>query len=215
MQSVVIATPTNDGRVFVAYTMSLIGSLNELAAAKIAHEVKIEPRASLISAARNKIASQFLTSAHTDLVFIDSDIGWKPPDLVRLLSHQVPVVAAMYRNKSSNPEWAADFDVPTDKTALFEARSVGAGFLRIRRNCIEALAKAHPELRYTASDKTTRYALFDPFVGVGEDYSFCRRWRELGGKIMIDPTIQLRHWGLTAFVGALEAPPPAQRSTKV
>ena len=36
-----------------------------------------------------------------------------------------------------------------------------------------------------------------------EDYGFCNLWRSLGGKIYIDPTIQLQHFGSVAYEGSL------------
>jgi len=37
----------------------------------------------------------------------------------------------------------------------------------------------------------------------GEDWNFCRRWRELGGAVWLDPTIELQHHGATVFAGRL------------
>lgn len=32
-----------------------------------------------------------------------------------------------------------------------------------------------------------------------EDYSFCRKWRAIGGKIMLEPSVRLIHWGQYAY----------------
>ena len=34
---------------------------------------------------------------------------------------------------------------------------------------------------------------------LSEDYFFCKKWRELGGEVMIDPTIRLGHIGSTEY----------------
>ena len=91
----------------------------------------------------------------------------------------------------------------------------GTGFMLIRRPVLERLAEAHPELRYTAMHvypRPTRpserqYALFEcmiePDTGIylSEDYAFCRRWLELGGKIWLDTQSRLTHIGAHNFVG--------------
>jgi hypothetical protein len=37
-----------------------------------------------------------------------------------------------------------------------------------------------------------------------EDYVFCDRWRDHGGKIFVDPTIKLGHVGSWNYQGSLE-----------
>ena len=69
----------------------------------------------------------------------------------------------------------------------------------IRRNVLEKMAAKHPELRYehsftgdkaaTADDVSHLYALFDTSLDrdqgpyLPEDYTFCNRWRAMGGEI--------------------------------
>ena len=85
--------------------------------------------------------------------------------------------------------------------------------MMIKRQTIEKMAEAHPELQYNndinvdkALDKYT-YALFDTVIEEGtrrylsEDYTFCRRWQKLGGEIWLDPNINLNHYGTIPFRG--------------
>ena len=37
---------------------------------------------------------------------------------------------------------------------------------------------------------------------VSEDYSFCKRWRAIGGEIILDPSIRLGHVGRKIYLGA-------------
>jgi len=100
----------------------------------------------------------------------------------------------------------------------------GTGFMMIRREALLKMAAAYPQLRYSASHAgTTRsaspslspnqYAFFDcmidPDTGVylSEDYTFCRLWRNIGGKVWLDTQGALIHVGPHEFVGA-----PAARS---
>jgi hypothetical protein len=36
---------------------------------------------------------------------------------------------------------------------------------------------------------------------VGEDYGFCQRWRSIGGRVWVDPAIQLAHIGHHIYTG--------------
>jgi hypothetical protein len=48
----------------------------------------------------------------------------------------------------------------------------------------------------------------------GEDYSFCKRWRDMGGRVWVDPTISMGHLGTKIWKGRLAdcfvAPPKEQ-----
>jgi hypothetical protein len=99
--------------------------------------------------------------------------------------------------------------VPRDETAQnrIEARGhdigvalpalkIGTGFLKISRECLEALIAAHPEWKARGHDsmqediKAKYYRIFrfaeDEFE-TGEDFVFCLAWAELGGEIWADP----------------------------
>src|SRR5262249_13388675 len=106
-------------------------------------------------------------------------------------------------------------------TGLIAAKQVGAGFLRVRRDCLEQMIRAYGDLKYmpppVAGETTARYALFDTSLDgeelVGEDYTFCNRWRAIGGTIWVDPDLKLQHIGIKAFRGTLrDALEPGQRS---
>ena len=51
------------------------------------------------------------------------------------------------------------------------------------------------------------YPLFDYIYSeelkykFGEDYSFCIRWRDIGGQVWVDPEIEMGHIGLKCFQG--------------
>ncbi len=98
-------------------------------------------------------------------------------------------------------------------------RYAGGGFTMVRRSAIQRMCDAHPELRYsvthargiTAEEKamTQRFALFDPIIDrdtgeyLPEDFSFSRRWTDLGGEIWVDLSSRLDHYGPSSFKGDL------------
>ena len=95
------------------------------------------------------------------------------------------------------------------------AEYAGTGCLLIKRHVLEQMIKAYPETKFEAVHgfpverpmTNNLYALFDciidPNTGhyLSEDYSFCRRWRQLGGDIWIDLESKLTHVGPHSFVG--------------
>lgn len=99
------------------------------------------------------------------------------------------------------------------ENGLIKLHDAGTGFMMIKRSVIEKMIKGFPELKYnndvSIQNKSTDnfYALFDTMIDpidkryLSEDYTFCRRWQDLGGDIYLDPTISLNHYGHFAFRG--------------
>lgn len=94
------------------------------------------------------------------------------------------------------------------------AQYAGTGFMLIKRTVLEQMITAYPQTRYTNSHHTSlpstsanQYALFDCMIDeqngayLSEDYTFCKRWRQLGGKIWLDTEGILTHIGSYDFVG--------------
>ena len=102
------------------------------------------------------------------------------------------------------------------RDGFVKSRYAGTGFLMIRRSVLEAMIDHYPELRYTHEHAATdplagrqwRSALFNCMIDqatgfyLSEDFSFCRRWTDMGGEIWVDYTSRLNHVGLW-FTGAI------------
>ena len=77
---------------------------------------------------------------------------------------------------------------------------VGTGFLLVRRSALIAMLEHYRELRYAHEHKAGdtmegspwRCALFNCMIDeatdtyLSEDYSFCRRWTDMGGEIWVE-----------------------------
>jgi hypothetical protein len=105
------------------------------------------------------------------------------------------------------------------KNGLIEVLDAGTGFMLIKRGVLEQMITAFPEIKYVRDmtslnadgsiDRTTdtQYALFDGSIDeesrryLSEDYTFCRRWQKIGGRIWTDPEIVLNHVGTHVFRG--------------
>jgi len=87
------------------------------------------------------------------------------------------------------------------------------GFMLIKREVFEKLEKAFPELNcmndHQNRDFDTYHAAFDCMIDpvtrryLSEDYAFCRRWQQIGGKIYADTSTTLGHVGNLPFNGQL------------
>lgn len=157
---------------------------------------------SLIAHARNVCVAKFMASDATDMVCLDSDVACGPGVLTRLMMRDEEMVAALYRVKNPVERYAT---VPPDggfkrqANGLMEAKDIPFGMVRIKRSVIEKLHAAYPDDWFYANteDRIKCHALFNTEIRDrlfwGEDYYFCRKWREIGGKVYIDPDIRLAH----------------------
>jgi len=205
-----IATPCLDGNVNAHYAASLVRTMTALQQRGWrSPQIDFEIGNSLIADARNKLVARFLASDCSDLVFIDADLSWPADALLRLASYDVPLVAGVYQRKSrAKVDFAVKFGraIGLDAQGLMAVERVGTGFMRLRRDCLERMVAAHPSLRLTnpaTAEDAQFYALFDTVVVdgqfIGEDFTFCDRWRATGGQVRIDPTINLSHHGAAAY----------------
>jgi hypothetical protein len=97
---------------------------------------------------------------------------------------------------------------------LTKVRHLATGFMMIRRDTIEKMARAFPSTKYTddvgflngEDQNEYAYALFDCGVEDGhycsEDWLFCSRWAKMGGDTWVDVTINLNHCGVEDFKGS-------------
>jgi hypothetical protein len=144
-----------------------------------------------------------LDAGATDIVFIDHDLSWKPSDLLMLIETPGDVVCGTYRFKKPEVDYMGAVLTDVDgypairDDGCFKAHSAPAGFLKVTTNCINRFMEAYPELVY--GDRWRPYVdLFNhgahKGVWYGEDYAFCRNWRDAGGEIIMIPDLDISHW---------------------
>lgn len=172
---------------------------------------------SVVSRVRNLIATDFLKSDCTDLMFIDSDINFDAEDIFRLMAWNTDpkkgIVAGIPVARKKGQVYFSTLDTDDDsifmdKMGLVKAKRVATAFMMIRREVFEKLRDAHPEWLYhdekKEGDQVICFFDFELKDGhyVGEDYLFCDRAREQGFEVWIDPTIKLGHMGVHEFEGS-------------
>ncbi len=155
-----------------------------------------------ISAARSTMLRKALDAKADVIVFIDHDVSWKPENLLTLIETEGDVVAGTYRFKKKGDHYMGlplpglDGLPQGREDGAIKAFCVPAGFLKITKHAVNAFIGAYPELCY--GEKFSPHVdLFQhgahQGVWYGEDYAFCRRWRDLGGEIWLLPELEIDH----------------------
>jgi len=203
------------GTPFPQTLRALEGSVPLLREAGWDANAQIEVNNPYISCARSMMLRKALNRQPEVIVFIDHDVSWDARDLLTLIETPGDVVAGTYRFKKDEIEYMGmtmpDLDGqqqvrhrgvcqdpydPEFQCALL-GHSAPAGFLKITVDAVDRFMRAYPELVY-GPPHAPSVDLFNHGVkdGIwwGEDYAFCRNWRDLGGELLIVPNLNISHW---------------------
>lgn len=149
---------------------------------------------------------------YTHLLLIDDDMGFMPEVVTDMLLFNEPVVGALYPKKTYPVQWAVSgLPNPESRGPFLEVEGLGCGCFLIRRDAITAMIEKMPELvdsrknaighEFMKNEGITRLirafnCIEDPINGrVSEDISFCRRWRECGGRVWAATHHKMVHVG--------------------
>jgi hypothetical protein len=154
-----------------------------------------------ISAARATLLHKALRAEADVVVFIDHDVSWEPPALLKLLQTEGDVVAGTYRFKKDEEEYMGALVVHEDgrpvvreSDGAIAALAVPAGFLKVTRDAVCLFMDKFPHLKYGdgAIDLFNHGAHNGQWWG--EDYAFCRNWTEVCGRqLWIVPDLNITH----------------------
>jgi len=123
--------------------------------------------------------------------------------------------------ESTSLSYVLEFDDPhriAAKDGFAKVRYAGTGFMVIQRAALMRMVDRYPELHYLREHQAEdplkgskwRFAFFncmiDESTGIylSEDFSFCRRWTDMGGEIWADLQSRLTHVGSLAFNGQVD-----------
>lgn len=208
---VFLATPAYCG-LSASYTHAIFNSAKALAREDIACELAIFAENCHVDDGRNTLVRDFLESSCDMLIFLDADLRWNLEDLIRLINYEQDVVAGIYPLKQKEDNYPVRFlpgEIWADNSGLIEVEAVPTGFLKIRRNVLEKLAKDAPGFSGKTDNPNKRKIpliferTLEGSTRWGGDYTFCRKWRETGGKIYIDPEMNFAHEGMGEWTGSL------------
>ncbi|MDG6996894.1 MAG: hypothetical protein JRN52_13315 [Nitrososphaerota archaeon] len=150
-----------------------------------------------LDVARNKCVEIFLESNAKHLFFLDSDTIPPSNAIQRMLQHDKPIVSGNYCGR----RYPFQEDVFTEirpnlllngealrnatNTQSIEVEKIGCGCLSIRREVCERMEAP--------------YFKFQDDLG-NEDSYFCAKAKELGYKIVLDLSVQCRHFGIVDYI---------------
>tara|TARA_B100001093_G_scaffold343290_1_gene328044 strand:+ start:11021 stop:11674 length:654 start_codon:yes stop_codon:yes gene_type:complete len=213
---VMIALPCHGGIVTEKTTMSLFNLGKLFVRSGIPHGLLTQANSSLITHGRSKCASFFINNTdHEYLLFLDSDIGFNPEDVLKLINHKVDIVTGAYPMKTIPIRYCVNIIQPEQRNGdLVKIQGNGMGFTLIHRNVFVKMAQNFPDLKYipdkldsnyepTQAEIDNSYHFFmehkkdDGFLS--EDKSFFFRANMIGYDIWLDTTIKLQHIGSHIF----------------
>ncbi len=190
---------------------------------------------SLIARARNAAVAGFLNHKDaTHLLFIDTDISFRSEDVIKLIKKNKEVVCGVYPKKYISEQKLLSLiktnnTLPNNYEALctdFASEIIGdgenidyaaTGFMLIKKSAFLKIKEKFPNIKY--KNDINAYAQYgDNFYNFfpcdvnpqnskyeSEDYGFSRLWRETGGKIYVEKSCELVHYGWKGYMGNLES----------
>jgi hypothetical protein len=196
-KKVLLAVPTYD-KPDTSLTFSLARSREALTEAGIQSALLILEGNCHVDDARNSIVRDFLESDCTDLVFLDSDVTWEPEGLVLLCSQDEDIVGGVYpyRREGSVNMPVRLMDGAEVRDGLREVEGLPTGFMKIRRNVLEAMCEVTPwywDKIYKTHLVFNRTTPDDGHIRWGGDLAFCKRWRDMGGRLYAVDEVCLGH----------------------
>lgn len=234
-----VVTPSHGGQVSANYAASML----DLALACFRRDIRLSwdlgSVESDIACARDAFVRRFLEEPDaTHLLFIDADIGFAPDQAMRLLNFDAEFTAAAYpltkfdwsrivsatRKGNTSPASVLDYAVAwgeseeaSSQDDFRRVRSVGLGFVMLRRSALLKLSAAYVDRIRDIADAEANQPkkssvgpglfghMVEPETGIylSECFAFCRRWTNLGGKIWLDTRSKLTHVGPLAYRGDL------------
>lgn len=201
-----------DGNITARTSMCLAQAVMQCAAQGWGFTYILREGDSMVARGRSFIASQFLenpASANcTDLVFVDTDLSWDGNEFIRLCSHDVDVVGGAYPYKDESGDFPLRWGHSPieEENSLWGVQAVTPGFLRISRRALEKISREKPWLEFNDRGNAQgqrSWMFFDnihrPSGIYDEGYIFCEHWRSVGGKVWLDPHLNITHIGRKAF----------------
>ena len=211
---IMIATPAYSGKVDICYSLSFANTFHLLQS----YNIKVTPclcsSGSLLVAERNRILQEFSSSSCSHLLMVDSDLGWPAEAVLAMIESEKDFIAGVYPARRSANEFLFrpvlnDNNTIVQENHLLKMNYIPAGFILLSKNALNKMQNKFPELYYEPKNKDVDnpkagYCLFDTevFEGEfwGEDFVFCRRAREAGIDIWVDPLIQFEHGGMVGML---------------
>lgn len=186
---------------------------------------------SLIARARNAAVAGFLNQPDsTHLLFVDTDINFRSEDVFKMLERNEEVICGLYPKKytsKSKLEYISNLykKLPNNYESLCtdfssemlengeKVKYAATGFMLIKKEAILKIIEKFPNIKYK-NDIDAYNGYGDNFYNLfpceinpetkkyeSEDYGFSRLWRETGGEIFVEKSVELTHYGWKGYLG--------------
>ena len=183
LMRLLIATPTSDSSCRTDYVTSVLRLQKFLLLKRPDIELvgPIFPTSSQVSAARNALSSRVLDDAAiSHILFVDSDVGFRPEAVVKLCDYGEPFCGCLYPARQVNRErffaaaaqsangeaaWRAGLDFVGHSAILktegaikvargfVEVTALGGGLTLVARAVLERMRDAYPHLVVAAGER--------------------------------------------------------------
>lgn len=213
---VYVATPAYDGKVHSEFAQSCMEAAQAATVCGIRITAAVMGNGAFIDLARNMFVKLFLTQ-HKDcshFLFLDADLKFESRAFVEVVRHCTedrPVIAGVYPKRQDVEEYPARWTPHPelskdgidklwfDDAGFLMCNRVPTGFLCIRRNIIEEMARDAvkismknygkvPRLFYTYLDDKNRF--------IGEDFAWCDDYvKKYDRQISVWPDFDFEHDG--------------------
>lgn len=239
-QSIFVGTPCHS-EVSIHYTQSVLELQKYCMQNKINVMFQLF-KSSLVTQGRNLVVSAFLQSKCTHLLFVDSDICFKPESAKHLLDSNKDVISIPYplkdmcwdkaltymkenkiktvedlSSKAFNryPMRVPKADHITLDNNCIEVTHSSTGFMMIKRSVFDKMKEKYPSkvinqdtLINGKLQKTPEmWNFFDTLHNpedktyLGEDFAFCKLWKDIGGKCHAYINDYITHVGEHSYTG--------------
>lgn len=213
MESMLICMPCYGGLVSDKTSVSLFNLAKLLVKENVDHAILASGNESSITLGRSKMANFFVNNTKFEyLFFLDSDVGFDPNDVLKLLRHKKDLVSGAYPMKTLPLAWNFTLKEPPERQGdLVKINSIGIGFTMIHRSVFKKISNTYgKELKYiptdraighnmTQAEKENSYHYFaeirDGYSYLPEDMSFFFRAKSCGIPAWMDVSINLCHVG--------------------
>jgi glycosyltransferase involved in cell wall biosynthesis len=207
LRRVLVGTPALDGKVDAWYADSLFDSIKLGLYQGINIIPSILHNESILPMARNSLLKMAHDHQVESIVFVDDDERWNPQALIDVINSPyevfgLPVVSKTDEYGKYNIRIEDPNNLHYDENGNLEVSGVGTGFLKIGRKALTDLWHSSRELHFRG--KNLRMICEYGEVGsefVSEDYNLCRKLKDLGYGIWINPNQTVSHLGTKQWDG--------------
>lgn len=214
--SILIAMPCYGGNVSEQTAMSLYRLAKIFQKQEIKNGLLTIANGSLITQTRSEIANFFINNTNYDyLFFLDSDIGFDPNFVIRLMNHKKDIVCGYYPKKIIPKQYSFVISQPEKKCGnLIKIDGNGLGFTLINRKVFLDISKKYPDLKYFPDKRNSDHKISEKEYNnsyhyfleqkkessfLSEDMSFFYRASSVGYECWMDMSIELKHIGSHIF----------------